>query len=92
MSAVLQLAGALAVLAAFTAVQLGLTLPSSYPSLLLNLAGASVLAALAWHERLWGFLLLEGVWALVSAWGLYRAARNSSQAARSRSTAAGSVS
>jgi hypothetical protein len=33
----------------------------------LNLAGATALAILAWREEQWGFLLLEGVWALVSA-------------------------
>ncbi len=70
MSAALQLAGALAVLGAFVSVQLGLTTPSSYVSLTLNLAGSAVLAGLALHEQFWGFLLLEGVWALVSAWGL----------------------
>ena len=32
-------------------------------------AGAAVLVVLAYHERQWGFLLLEGVWALVSAYG-----------------------
>jgi hypothetical protein len=30
---------------------------------------------LAAHERQWGFLLLEAVWALVSAWSLIRAMR-----------------
>jgi hypothetical protein len=32
-----------------------------------------VLAVDAWLGAAWGFLLLEGVWALVSAWSLMRA-------------------
>ena len=40
------------------------------PYLTLNLTGSALLAALAWVETQWGFLLLEGVWALVSASGL----------------------
>ena len=70
MADVLQLAGAIAVLAAFIAVQLRLTSPDSYPSLVLNLVGSAVLAVLALEGRQWGFLLLEAVWALVSAWSL----------------------
>jgi hypothetical protein len=39
----------------------------SYSYIGLNLVGATAPAILAWHEEQWGFLLLEGVWALVSA-------------------------
>jgi hypothetical protein len=34
-----------------------------------------VLGIIAWHERQFGFLLLEVVWTLVSAWGLATRAR-----------------
>ena len=37
--------------------------------------GSAVLAVLAFEERQWGFLLLEGSWALVSLWGVIARAR-----------------
>ncbi len=70
MADVLQLIGAIAILAAFIGVQLRMTTPNSYFSLILNLSGSALLAVLAFEDRQWGFLLLEAVWALVSAWSL----------------------
>jgi hypothetical protein len=71
-SQLLQIAGALAVLSAFVGAQLGVTRPSSRTYLGLNLVGSALLAVLAAVERQYGFLLLEGVWAAVSAWALWR--------------------
>ena len=62
--------GSLLVLTAFAAAQRGSLSTESRAYLALNLLGASVLAVLAAHEQQWGFLLLETVWALVSAWSL----------------------
>jgi hypothetical protein len=66
----IQIVGALLILTAFAAVQFDRMRPDSRLYLALNLAGSIVLAYLALHDSQWGFLLLEGVWALVSAWGL----------------------
>jgi hypothetical protein len=70
MSQLLQIAGALAVLAGYVLAQLGRLSQWSYPYLLLNFAGSAILAVLALVDRQWGFLLLEGVWAIVSLRGL----------------------
>jgi hypothetical protein len=66
----LQIIGALMVLAAFVAAQLRALQPQSYTYLLLNLVGSGILAWLALESEQWGFLLLEGVWALVSLGGV----------------------
>ena len=81
MDQVLQLLGAVLILAAFVLAQLRRLDPQSYPYLLLNLVGSAILAALAFLEQQWGFLLLEAVWALVSLWGIVaRAAGRASDA------------
>ena len=67
MVVVLELAGAVAILAAFTLGQLRLLDQHSLSYLLLNLVGSAVLAVIALAEERWGFLLLEGVWSIVSA-------------------------
>ena len=75
MNQVIQVVGALLILAGFTAAQFGWLRVESRTYLWLNLTGSLVLAYLAWDERQWGFLLLETVWAAVSAWSLVRVGR-----------------
>jgi uncharacterized membrane protein YkgB len=70
-----QILGALLILAGFVAAQAGLLRAESRLYLWLNLLGAVILTADAWRGRQWGFVMLEGVWALVSAWGLVRGPR-----------------
>ena len=72
---VLQVVGALLILAAFIAAQSGTLATHSVPYLALNLAGAGLLTWIAFDDRDWGFLLLESVWTLVSAWGLAQGLR-----------------
>ena len=69
---VLQIAGAVAVLIPFVAVQLGRLKPDAPAYLWFNLVGSATLAGLALHDHDWGFLLLEGVWAIVAAGALIR--------------------
>ena len=77
MSQVLQIAGALLVLAGFVLAQARVLDPQRYLYLILNLLGSATLAFLALEDRQWGFLLLEGVWALVSLASLIRLATRS---------------
>ncbi|MDP8956737.1 MAG: hypothetical protein M3N24_07250 [Actinomycetota bacterium] len=70
-----QIGGAVAILAAFIALQLGVVEATSWSYLVLNLVGAAVLAVVAAADRDWGFLLLETVWTAVSGWSLIRKLR-----------------
>ena len=62
--------GALAILLAYAANQFQLLGPLSLSYALLNFVGSLLLAVVAVIEVQWGFILLEGVWALVSPWGI----------------------
>jgi hypothetical protein len=70
---VLQVAGALLILGAFVLAQLGRLRTSAVAYLWPNLVGSAILAVLAALGSNWGFLLLEGAWAIVSAWSLWSA-------------------
>ena len=76
MDQVFQVVGAVLVLVAFAGLQAGRMRARSRMYLLLNLVGSIVLTGVAIHGRDWGFLLLEAVWAVVSAWGLAQVLRD----------------
>ena len=65
-----QIVGALLILAGYVAGQVGWLRTDSRAYLWLNFVGSVILTVDAWCGRQWGFVLLEGVWAIVSAWGL----------------------
>lgn len=75
MEQLVQVVGAILILAAFIAAQVRMLNPRSYLYLVLNLVGSAILAVLAYIDRQWGFLMLEAVWALVSLWGMVERAR-----------------
>jgi hypothetical protein len=69
------LVGSVLVLAGFALSQWNVLDPRSVSYLLVNAVGSGLLAVDAVVEAQWGFLLLEGVWAVVSVVGLIRLAR-----------------
>lgn len=74
---VVQVAGALLLLAGFVGVQVGQLEAEGLPALLLNAIGSGLLAVLALRGSDWGFLMLEAVWCLVALGGIARIALRS---------------
>ena len=69
------------ILTAFAAAQFGRLDQRSVSYLVLNLIGSVILAVLAAVEEQLGFLLLESIWAIVSAWSLVEELRPSNAGA-----------
>lgn len=67
---VVQVIGALLVLAGFLAAQFRLLDERSYGYLVPNIVGSAALAVTAVISNNWGFVLLESVWCLASLWAL----------------------
>ncbi|HZV50742.1 MAG TPA: hypothetical protein VFD49_13360 [Candidatus Dormibacteraeota bacterium] len=64
---VVQVTGALLILGAFVLAQLRVVEQYAYSYLVPNVVGSAALCMDALLTAQWGFVLLEGVWALVSA-------------------------
>lgn len=80
MDQAIQIVGALLILAAFGGAQAGRLDQRSVAYLVLNLVGSAILAALAAVESQYGFLLLEGAWAVISARSLWGELREPTEA------------
>jgi len=75
-SQAIQIAAGVLVVSAFAGLQLKLLDPYRVPYLALNLVGTAVLTAIATGDEQFGFMLTNGVWAVVSLLGLLRLARH----------------
>lgn len=79
-SQLIQIVGSLLILGAFTLLQTHKLTADSKIYLLINLVGSVILGINAVYEHQWGFILLETIWAGVSAIALLRTTRSRRQA------------
>lgn len=69
---VVSILGALAILGAYAADQLGWINPSRLSYSVANFVGAGILTFVAVVDEQIGFIVLQGAWTLVSLWGIVR--------------------
>ena len=72
---VVSLTGAIVILTAFAAQQFQRLSSETRTYQSLNLIGGFCLFVAALEARQYGFILMEGSWTIISAWGLWRLAR-----------------
>jgi hypothetical protein len=72
---VISVLGALAILGAYAANLLGWLGPANLSYSVANLIGSGILTVIAVVDQQLGFILLEGVWALASLWGVLHVLR-----------------
>jgi hypothetical protein len=72
---IVSLVGAILILSAFAAQQLGRLAAETRTYQMLNLIGGFFLFVAATAARQYGFILLEGTWTVASAYGLWRVSR-----------------
>jgi hypothetical protein len=75
---VISVVGAMAILGAYAANLLGWLGPANLSYSVANFLGSAILTVIAVVDQQIGFILLEGVWAVVSLWGMVQVLRGRS--------------
>jgi hypothetical protein len=76
------LVGAVMQLVAYALMQLGRLPSESYPYQLANIIGSFMMTVVATINHEYGFILMEAVWFVTSAYGLYKLMRSQGDSAR----------
>ena len=69
---VVSIVGAVMILSAYAAAQMKRLRAETVAYQSLNFAGGTCLCIVAIAAQQYGFIILEGTWAVLSAWGLWR--------------------